>query len=116
MGDVGGVVHAETDGDDDVGAGDRVDGQAPEVDEAADIDEREEDTEEDNDTGREVLDENQRCDEDTEEREAHVPPELQLDHLISFPARIFSAHGKCSVGEVCLGHNLFDLVHGRDPL
>ena len=41
MGDVGGVVHAETDGDDDVGAGDRVDGQAPEVDEAPHVDQGE---------------------------------------------------------------------------
>ena len=38
VGDVGGVVHTQPDGDDDVGAGHRVYGQAPEVDEAPHID------------------------------------------------------------------------------
>ena len=38
MGHVSGVVDTEADGDDDVGAGHSVDGETPEVDEAADVD------------------------------------------------------------------------------
>ena len=85
------------------------------MDEAANIDESEEDACQDDDAGREVLDENESCDEDTEKREAHVPPELQLYHLISFPTSIFSANGKCSVGKVGFGNNLFDFIHCWDP-
>ena len=43
MGDVGRVVDAETDAEDDVDAGDSVDGEAPEVDHARDVDQGEED-------------------------------------------------------------------------
>ena len=74
-----------------------------------------EDADEDDDTSGEVLDEDESGDEDTEEREAHVPPELQLDHLVSFPAGILVAHRKCSVGKVGFGNNLFDFIHGWDP-
>ena len=41
MGDVGGVVDAQPYGYDDIGAGHRVDGQAPEVYEAPDVDQGE---------------------------------------------------------------------------
>ena len=112
---VSAVVDTEPDCNDQVYAADGVDGEAPEVDEAANIDESEEDADQDDDAGGDVLDENERCDEDTEEREAHVPPELQLYHLISFPARIVSGHGKCSVGKVGFGNNLFDFVHCWNP-
>ena len=40
---VGGVVDAEADAEDDVDAGDGVDGEAPEVDHARDVDQGEED-------------------------------------------------------------------------
>ena len=66
MGDVGAVVNTEPDCDDQIDAADCVDGQTPEVDEAANIDESEEDADEDNETGGEVLDEDESCDEDTE--------------------------------------------------
>ena len=45
MGDVSGVVDAEADSDDEVVAGHRVDGEAPEVHEAADLDEAQDDAE-----------------------------------------------------------------------
>ena len=45
MRNVGGVIDAESDGDDEVVAGDGVDGQAPEVHEAADLHEAEHDAE-----------------------------------------------------------------------
>ena len=115
VGDVGAVVNTEPDCDDQVDAADCVDGQTPEVDEATDIDESEEDADEDNDTGGEVLDQDESCEEDAEQREAHIPPELQLNHLVSFPTSIFSAHGKCSVGKVGFGNNLFNFVHGWNP-
>ena len=63
---VSAVVHTQPDRNDQVDAADCVDGQTPEVDEAANIDEREEDAEEDEDTGGEALDQNESCDEDTE--------------------------------------------------
>ena len=37
-------------------------------------------------------------------------------HLVRLPAGILSAYGEGAVGEVGLGHDLFDLVHGGDPL
>ena len=43
MCNVGGVVDAEADAEDDVDAGDGVDGEAPEVDHARDVDQGEED-------------------------------------------------------------------------
>ena len=45
VGNVGRVVDAEADGNDEVGAGHRVDRQAPEVDEAAHVDQGEDDAE-----------------------------------------------------------------------
>ena len=45
VGDVSGVVDAEADGDDEVVARHRVDGQAPKVHEAADLHEAEDDAE-----------------------------------------------------------------------
>ena len=45
MRDVSGVVDAEADGDDEVVAGHRVDGQAPKVHEAADLDQAQNDAE-----------------------------------------------------------------------
>ena len=45
MCDVSGVVDAEADSDDEVVAGPRVDSQAPEVHEAADLDEAQDDAE-----------------------------------------------------------------------
>ena len=37
-------------------------------------------------------------------------------HLVSLPAGVLSADREGAVGEVGLSHNLFDLVHGWDPL
>ena len=47
MGDVGGVVDAEADAEHDVDARDGVDGEAPEVDHARDVDQGEEDARQD---------------------------------------------------------------------
>ena len=76
----------------------------------------EDNTDKDHDTGRDVLDQDNCGDEDTEEGDAHVPPELSLYHLVSLPAGVLGAHGEGSVGEVGLGHDLLDRVHGGDPL
>ena len=37
-------------------------------------------------------------------------------HLVRLPAGILSAYGEGAVGEVGLSNNLFDLIHGGDPL
>ncbi len=50
VGDVSGVVDAEPDGQDDVDAGERVDGDGPEVQEADDVDQSEEDANLNNNT------------------------------------------------------------------
>ena len=85
----------------------------------------------DHDAGGDVLDEDNSGDEHAEERDEHVTPELSLNHLklkpvmctahvyshlVGLPAGVLSADREGAVGEVGLSHNLFDLVHGRDPL
>ena len=76
----------------------------------------EDNTDEDHDAGGDVLDQHNSGDEDTEEGDAHVSPELSLNDLIRLPAGVLGAHREGAVGEVCLGHNLLHLVHGGDPL
>ena len=56
---VAGVVHAETDGQDDVDTGDDVYGDVPEMEEADNVSESEEDGEEDEETELEVGEEHQ---------------------------------------------------------
>ena len=114
--DVCAVVHAEANGNDEVDAGDGVDGEAPEVDEAANIDESDEDTGQHQHTGGQVLNQNQSGEEDAEKRDADVPPEFQLNDLVCLPTGVLSAHREGSIGEVGLGHYLLDLIHCWDPL
>ena len=56
MHDVSAVVNTESDSDDEVDAGYSVDGQAPEVDEASDIDECQQDADKNKNAGGEVPD------------------------------------------------------------
>ena len=75
----------------------------------------EDNTDEDHDAGGDVLDQHNSGDEDTEEGDAHVSPELSLNDLVRLPAGVLRAHGEGPVGEVRLSHDLLDPVHGRDP-
>ena len=75
------VVDTQPHGYDEVDAGHRVYGQPPEVDEAAHIDEGEDHAEQHHHAHRDVLDENDGGEEDAEEGDAHVAPELPLYHL-----------------------------------
>ena len=115
MDDVCAVVHAEANGNDEVDAGDGVDGEAPEVDEAANIDESDEDTGQHQHTGGQVLNQNQSGEEDAEKRDADVPPEFQLNDLVCLPTGVLSSHWEGSIGKVGLGHYLLDLIHCWDP-
>jgi len=113
---VGSIVDTETHGDDQVDTRHHVYGQAPEVDESSNIDQGEHHTDEDHNAGGNVLDEEDGGDEHTEQRDEHVAPEFGLDHLVRLPAGILGANGEGAVGEVGLSNNLFDLIHGGDPL
>ena len=81
MGDVGGVVDTEPDGDDDVGAGDGVDGEAPEVDEAPDVDEGENDAAQHQHRGRQVEQQQPGGGEHADRRQEDVPVQLLGYHL-----------------------------------
>ena len=100
MGDVGRVVHTQPDGDDDVGAGDRVNREAPEVDEASNIDEGEDDTAEDLEARPDVEEERPGGEEDTEDGKEDVSVELLRDDFISLPGGVTLAHWEDFGGEV----------------
>ncbi len=68
--------------------GHRIDGQAPEVHEPADVDEREDDHEEDEERGDQVSDEQGRRHKDGEHGEAKVHVKLPGNHLVCFPTEM----------------------------
>ena len=96
------VVDAEADDEDDGDAGDGVDGQAPEVDEPANVDESEDDTAEHQETRPDVEEEHPGGNEDAEDGEEDVPVELLRDHLVGLPGCVALAHGERLRGEVGL--------------
>ena len=102
VGNVRRVVDAQPDGDDDVCAGDRVNCQAPEVDEPTNIDESEDDTSKHKQARPDVEEEHPGGDEDTEDGQEDVPVELLRDHLVSLPGSIALAHGEGLRRKVCL--------------
>ena len=102
MGNMSRVVDAQPDGDDDICAGDRVDCQAPEVDEPSNIDEGEDNTSKHKQARPDVKEEHPGGDEDAEDGQEDVPVELLRDHFIGLPGRIALAHGEGLGGEVGL--------------
>ena len=101
------VVHAQPDGNDQVNGGDRVDGQAPEMHEAADVDQRDEDHEQDQERGDEVADEDGRGDKDADHGQCEVHEEFLGDDFVSFPTERLKFKGMN-----CFFHSpaLFDLL------
>ena len=111
MGHVSGVVDTEADGDDDVGAGHSVDGETPEVDEAANVDEGEDHAAEDKQAGPDVEEQHPGGEEDAEDGEKDVPVQLLGDHLVGLPRGVALAHGERLGGEVGVAQDLFHSVH-----
>ena len=100
VGNVGRVVDAQPDGYDDVGARDRVDCQAPEVDEPPNVDKGEHYTAEHKQARPDVEEEHPGGYEDAEDGQEDVPVELLRDHLVGLPGRVALAHGERLRGEV----------------
>ena len=86
--DVHGVVHAEPHGEHDVDAADDVDSDAPEVEEAHDVDECEQDGEEDEGGDAEVGEQHHDHGEDGGQRQPDVAPQLVPDNLVRLPGRV----------------------------
>ena len=102
MSNVRRVVDAESDGDDDVCTGDRIDCQAPEVDEPTNVDEGEDDTSKHKQARPDVEEEHPGGDEDTKDGQEDVSVELLRDHFVRLPGCIPLAHGEGLRGEVGL--------------
>ena len=102
MGNVRRVVDAKPDGDDDVCTGDRVNCQAPEVDEPPNIDEGQNNTSKHKQARPNVEKEHPSGDEDTEDGQEDVSVELLRNHFVSLPGRVALTHGEGLRGEVGL--------------
>ena len=83
-----GIVDAKSNRQDNVDAGDDVDGDPPEVEEADEVDEGEEDGGEDKETEAETAKEEQGDDEHGKEGKTKVPPELPAYDLVGLPGRV----------------------------
>jgi len=83
-----GIVDTEPNSKDDVNAGDDVDGDAPEVKEAYEVDEGEEDGGEDEDAEPDAAEEEEGDDEHGKQGEPQVPPELAPDDLVGLPGSV----------------------------
>lgn len=103
MGNMARIVDTEADSKDDIDAGDDVDGDAPEVEEANEVDEGEEDGGEDEDAEAEAAEEKEGDDQDSEQGEPQVPPELASNDLVRLPGGVHQG-----VAERCRKPGVFD--------
>ena len=88
VGNMAGIVDTEPNSKDDVNAGDDVDGDAPEVKEAYEVDEGEEDGGEDEDAEPDAAEEEEGDNEHSKQGEPQVPPELAPDDLVGLPGSV----------------------------
>ena len=88
MSNVARVVNTESDGEDDADAGDDVDGDAPEVKEADEVDDGKEDGGKDEEAEAKAAKEEERYDGHGEQNEPQVPPELPADDLVNLPGDV----------------------------
>ena len=107
------IVDTEADSKDDIDAGDDVDGDAPEVEEANEVDEGEEDGGEDEDAEAEAAEEKEGDDQDSEQGEPQVPPELASNDLVRLPGGVDLDEAEGG-GEAGLGDDLLHPPLGRD--
>ena len=88
MSNMAGIVDAKSNRQDNVDAGDDVNGDPPEVEEADEVDEGEEDSGKDKETEAETAKEEQGDDEHGKEGKTKVPPELPAYDLVGLPRRV----------------------------
>ena len=82
------IVNTKTDGEDNVDAGDDVDGDPPEVEEADNVCEGDDDDADDVDADADVGKEEEGDDGDGSDGEPDVPPKLKADDLVRLPGRV----------------------------
>ena len=113
--DVHRVVDAQPDSEDNVHAGDDVDGDVPEVEEANNVDKGEDDGEEDHEADGQVGQQDEGDDEDASHGEADVSPELKPNDLVRLPGcvdlveaegRVTKLLGHCLVHSLACGYML----------
>ena len=98
-----GIVDTESDRKDDIDAGYDIDGYAPEVEEADEVDEGEEDGGEDEDAEAEAAKEEEGDDKHGQQGEPKVPPELATNDLVRLPGGVHQR-----VAERCRQSGVFD--------
>ena len=106
------VVNTKTDSQDNVDSGENVDGETPEVHEATDVDEGEEDADEDHERRDDVRDEKEGSDEDADKGKPNVAVQLVGNHFVRLPGGVGLGEGKGPPGEVGLAQVVLDPVHG----
>ena len=88
MSNVARIVNTESNSEDDADAGYDVDGDAPEVKEANEVNEGEEDSGEDEKAKAKTAEEEEGDDSHGEQDKPKVPPELPTDDLVNLPGDI----------------------------
>ena len=88
MGNVAGIIDTKSNSKDDVDAGDDVDGDAPEMEEAYEVNKGEEDGGNDEKAETKAAEQEKGDDGDGEQDETKVPPKLPPDDLINLPSDI----------------------------
>ena len=88
MSNVARIVNTESNGEDDTDAGYDVDGDAPEVKEANEVNEGEEDGGKDEEAEAKAAKEEESDDGHGEQDEPQVPPELPADDLVNLPGDV----------------------------
>ena len=101
------VVDTEANGKHDVDTGDDVDGDVPEVEEANDVDQGEDNGEEDHQADRQVGQQDQGDDEDAGHGEADVPPKLKPNDLVGLSGGVDLVEAEGRVPKSLL-HSLVD--------
>ena len=82
------IVNTKTNCKDNVDAGDDVDGDVPEVEEADNVCEGDDDDADDEDADADVGEEEEGDDGDGSDCQSDVPPELKADDLVRLPGRV----------------------------
>lgn len=85
---MGRVVDAEPDDEDHAHADDRVDGEAPEVDHAQDVDQRQDHSDEDHEAELDVDQQDENDDEDATQGKREITHELNRNDFVGIPGRV----------------------------
>ena len=82
------IVNTKTDGKDDIDTGYNVDGDVPEVEEAHDVCEGDDDNADDVDADADVGKEQEGDNSDSSHGKTNVPPELKTNDFVGFPGSV----------------------------